>query len=154
VGVKFRGFRGHLVIHENNIFVNPRKIFTLWIHENFSFSVAALLAQWSISFKVPPYSLPRDNGTIKICTISLSFITETVKGSKFFLFLSVTSLQHLLILVVRLVITPNCGINKTMCTWFITTKNNTHKNKYPWNWLLKKTKIYATKIKTYTYRIC
>jgi len=40
------------------------------------------------------YSLPRDDGAIKICTNSLSFITETAKGSK--IFLSVT----------RLVITP------------------------------------------------
>jgi len=38
----------------------------------------------------------RDDGAIKICTISLSFITETAKGSKFFLSLSVTSLPYLL----------------------------------------------------------
>jgi len=56
VGVNFRGFRGHLVIHENNFFVNPNpwKLFTWWIHKNFSSSVATLLAQWSISFKAPP----------------------------------------------------------------------------------------------------
>jgi len=29
VGVNFCGFHGHLVIHENNIFVNPQAIFTL-----------------------------------------------------------------------------------------------------------------------------
>jgi len=104
VGVKFCGFRGHLLIHENNIFVNPQKFFTLWIHENFSCSVAALLAQRSISFKAPPYSLLRDDGAIKICTISLSFITETAKRSEFFL-LYVISLPYLLILVIKLVIT-------------------------------------------------
>jgi len=26
VSVNFRGFHGHLVIHENNIFVNPQKL--------------------------------------------------------------------------------------------------------------------------------
>jgi len=79
MGVNFCGFRGHLVICENNIFVNPRKFFTLRIHENSNCSVAALLAKSSISFKALPYSLPRDDGAIKICTISLSFITETAK---------------------------------------------------------------------------
>jgi len=29
VGVNFHGFRGHLVIRENNNFVNPQKFFTL-----------------------------------------------------------------------------------------------------------------------------
>jgi len=123
VGVNFRGFRGHLVIRENNIFVNPR---TIQIHKNFSCLVAALLAQRSISLKVLPYSLPCDDGITKICTISLSFITETAKRSEFFLFLYVTSFPYLLILVIKFVITPNCRINKTVCTWFITTKNNTH----------------------------
>jgi len=77
VGVNFCGFR---VIRENYIFVNPRKFFTLWIHENFSCSVAALLAQQSISFKVPPYSLPRDDGAIKICTI---FYLSSLKQQKY-----------------------------------------------------------------------
>jgi len=58
VGVNFCGFHGHLVIRENNIIVNPQKNFILWTHENFRCSVAALLAQWFISFKVPPYGLP------------------------------------------------------------------------------------------------
>jgi len=80
MSVNFHGFCAYLVIRENTIFVNPQKIFTLWIHENFSCSVAALLGQWSISFKVLPYSLPRDDDAIKICTISLSFITKTAKG--------------------------------------------------------------------------
>jgi len=144
VGVNFCGFCGHSVIRENNIFVNPWKFFTLWIHENFRCSVAALLAQWSISFKALPYSLPHDYGAVKICTISLSFITETAKRSEFFLFLYVTSLPYLLILVIKLVITPNCGVNKTMCTRFIATKNNTHENNYSRHWPFEKnTKIYT-----------
>jgi len=78
-GCKFPWILWSLSHLRNNIFVNPWKFFTLWIHENFNCSVSALLAQWSISFKALPYSLPPDDGAIKMCTISLFFITETAK---------------------------------------------------------------------------
>jgi len=117
MGVNFRGFRGHLVICENNFFVNLWKFFTWWIHKNFSSSVAALLAQWSISFKAPPYSLPCDDGTVKICT-SYFFIFHhrNDKRIKNFPFLFVTSLPYLPILIIKLVITYNSWINKTVYT--------------------------------------
>jgi len=68
------------------VFIFVGVIFVDFVVTYFSSSVAALLAQWSISFKAPPYSLPRDDGAIKKCTISLAFITEMAKGSKIFLF--------------------------------------------------------------------
>ena len=86
MGVKFRGFCGHLVIHENNIFVNPRTFFTLWIHENFSCSIGALLAQWSISFKALPYSLLHDDGAIKNMYYFFIFYHWNSKRIEFFPF--------------------------------------------------------------------
>jgi len=54
-GVNFRGFRGHLVIRENNIFVNPQNFL---LCESTKISAVQLQPFLHNDFKVLPYSLP------------------------------------------------------------------------------------------------
>jgi len=84
-----------------------------------------LWTQYQLSFKAPLYSL-RVMMALKY-VLFLSFITETAKGSKIFLFLSVTRVPYFLILVIKLVINPKSRVNKTVCTQKIThMKISTH----------------------------
>jgi len=127
VDVNFHGFRGHLVICENNLCKSIKKIL---LGESTKISAVQL----------QPF-LHNDPFLLKCHLVAYHMMMVLFKYV-LFLYLSslkqqkdqkivFSSLPYLLILVIKLIITPNSGINKAVCTLFITTKNNTHENKYP-----------------------
>jgi len=75
--VNFCGFCNHLDIHKKILPGESTKISAVQLQP--------FLHNDPFLFKVPPYSLPLDDRSIKVSNISLSFIMETTKESKEFL---------------------------------------------------------------------